>query len=84
MLILYTFTFFLFLSDIPNGYFIFPLKIDNKSDIKAEDVGPGPAPSPCKTDLPAGSPSITTAFKTPSILLMGDSYDINNDWISFL
>ena len=33
------------------GYFIFPLNIEYKSDIKAEEVGPGPAPSPCIMDL---------------------------------
>ena len=36
--------------------------------MRAEEVGPGPAPSPFKTDLPIGEPSTTIAFKTPSIL----------------
>ena len=30
---------FLFLDEIPNGYLIFPLKIDNKSDNNDDDVG---------------------------------------------
>ena len=46
---------------------MFPFKIEHKSEIRAEDVGPGPAPSPCKTDLPIGLPSTTIAFKTPLI-----------------
>ena len=50
---------------MPKGCLIFPLKIEHRSEIIAEDVGPGPAPSPCKTDLPIGQPSTTTAFKTP-------------------
>ena len=59
---------FLNLEEIPKGCFILPLKIEHRSDINAEDVGPGPAPSPYKSDLPTGKPSITTAFNTPSIL----------------
>ena len=47
---------------------ILPLKIDNRSDINADEVGSGPAPSPCITDLPIGLPSITIAFNTPLIL----------------
>ena len=40
----------------PKGFFIFPRKIDNKSDSNDEEVGPGPAPSPCKTLSPTGLP----------------------------
>ena len=32
------------------------------SEIKADVVGPGPAPSPCKTDLPIGNPSTIITF----------------------
>ena len=31
---------------MPKGFLIFPLKIDNKSANKDDEVGPGPAPSP--------------------------------------
>ena len=61
------FIFFLFEKETPNGNFISPLSIEHKSEIKEEVVGPGPAPSPCKTVLPTGEPSITTAFNTPFI-----------------
>jgi len=44
----------LLLEEIPKGYLVFPLKIDNKSDNNEEEVGPGPAPSPCKTLSPTG------------------------------
>ena len=37
---------FLFLPDNENGNFIFPLNIEEISDIKAEVVAAGPAPSP--------------------------------------
>ena len=37
--------FFLNFEEIPNGYFILPLSIEQRSDINAEDVGPGPEPS---------------------------------------
>ena len=60
--------FFLNFDEIPNGYLIFPLNTEQRSDINAEDVGPGPAPSPCRAAFPTGKPSITTAFDTPSIL----------------
>ena len=53
-----------------NGFLILPLKIDKRSDINAEDVGPGPAPSPCNTLSPTGSPSNITAFITPLTLPM--------------
>ena len=56
---------FLFLEEMPNGYLILPLKIDNRSDNKEEEVGPGPAPSPCKILSPTGLPSVITAFITP-------------------
>ena len=45
-----------------------PLKIDEISEINAEVVAAGPAPSPCIMLWPTGIPSIITAFKTPSIL----------------
>ena len=32
----------------------FSFKTESKSDNKAEDVGPAPAPSPCKIVSPAG------------------------------
>ena len=48
----------LLLEEIPKGYLVFPLKIDNKSDNNEEEVGPGPAPSPCKTLSPTGLPSV--------------------------
>ena len=50
---------------MPNGDLILPLNIDNKSDINAEEVGPGPAPSPCKTLWPTGLPSKIIAFIAP-------------------
>ena len=40
------FKFFLSLSDKENGNFIFPLNIEEISDIKADVVAAGPAPSP--------------------------------------
>ena len=52
----------------PNGFLILPLKIDNKSDSKADEVGPGPAPSPCKMLSPTGLPYIITALITPLTL----------------
>ena len=58
------------LKEIPNGYFISPRKIDIKSDNNDEEVGPGPAPSPCKTLSPTGLPSVITAFITPLTLPM--------------
>ena len=58
---------FLFLLGITKGNFIFPLKIEHKSEIKDEVVGPAPAPSPCKTVWPTGLDSTMTAFKTPLI-----------------
>ena len=58
---------FLFLSEITKGNFIFPLNTEHKSETKDEVVGPGPAPSPCKTLCPTGVDSITTAFNTPPI-----------------
>ena len=48
---------------------MFPLKTEQISETKAEVVGPGPAPSPWRTDFPIGLPSMITAFKTPLILL---------------
>ena len=45
-----------------------PLKIDNKSDNKEDEVGPGPAPSPCNILSPTGLPSVITAFIAPLTL----------------
>ena len=45
--ILLEINFFLSLLEIENGNLIFPLKIDEISDIRAEVVAAGPAPSPC-------------------------------------
>ena len=45
-----------------------PLKIDEISEINADVVAAGPAPSPCIMLWPTGIPSIITAFRTPSIL----------------
>ena len=39
------------------GFLILPLKIERRSDNNADEVGPGPAPSPCKTLSPTGLPS---------------------------
>ena len=39
-------SFFLSLFDIENGNLVFPLKIEEISDINAEVVAAGPAPSP--------------------------------------
>ena len=39
-------SFFLSLLDIENGNFIFPLKIEEISETKADVVAEGPAPSP--------------------------------------
>ncbi len=50
---------------IEKGNLILPLKIDRRSDINAEEVAPGPAPSPCRTLSPTGSPCKITAFITP-------------------
>ena len=60
--------FFLEKTETPNGYFILPLNIEHKSEIKADEVGPAPAPSPCRTDLPIGCPSTIMALRTPLIL----------------
>ena len=62
------FNFFLSLLDIENGNLTFPLRIDEISEISADVVAAGPAPSPCIILCPTGLPSIITAFKTPSIL----------------
>ena len=47
---------------------MFPLKIDEISEINADVVAAGPAPSPCIILWPTGFPSMITAFKTPSTL----------------
>ena len=47
---------------------MFPLKIDEISEINADVVAAGPAPSPCIILWPTGFPSIITAFNTPSML----------------
>ena len=59
--------FFLSLLDNEKGNFIFPLKIEDISETKAEVVAAGPAPSPCIILFPTGFPSTITAFNTPSI-----------------
>ena len=61
-------SFFLSLLDIEKGNFIFPLKIEEISEINADVVADGPAPSPCIIFLPIGLPSVITAFKTPFTL----------------
>ena len=61
-------SFFLSFSDKENGNFIFPLKIDEISEIKADVVAAAPAPSPWMILCPTGFPLTITAFKTPSIL----------------
>ena len=66
--------FFLFLFDIANGNFIFPLSIDEMSDTKAEVVADGPAPSHCIIFFQIGFPSTITAFKTPSTLAMYEDF----------
>ena len=55
----------LLLEEIPKGYLVLPRKIDNRSANKDDDVGPGPAPSPCRTLCPTGLASKITAFITP-------------------
>ena len=50
------------------GNLIFPLKIEEISETRAEVVAAGPAPSPCMMLCPTGFPSTITAFNTPSIL----------------
>ena len=62
--------------EIPNGYLIFPLNTEQRSEINAEDVGPGPAPSPSRTDFPTGTASITIAFCTPLIFAKKELLDI--------
>ena len=60
--------FFLSWLDNEKGNFTLPLKIEEISEINAEVVADGPAPSPCIMLRPTGLPSTITAFKTPSIL----------------
>ena len=60
--------FFLSLFEIEKGNLILPLRIDEISDIKAEVVAAGPAPSPWIILSPTGIPSIITALRTPSML----------------
>ena len=74
------FIFFLLETDIENGYLTLPLRTEQISETSAEVVGPGPAPSPCRTDLPTGFPSIITAFKTPLTLLNLESLLIKHGW----
>ena len=71
------FSFLLSLFEIEKGNFILPLKIDAISEIKAEVVAAGPAPSPWITLSPTGDPLTITAFKTPSILPTIDVFLIN-------
>ena len=71
---------FLFTSDTEKGNFIFPLRIEQMSETKAEVVGPGPAPSPWITNLPIGLPSTITAFKTSLTLLIYESFLIKHGW----
>ena len=47
---------------------MFPLRIDEISEMRADVVAAGPAPSPWITLLPTGFPSTITALRTPSIL----------------
>ena len=44
------------MEEIPKGFLIPPRKIDPKSDNNDYEVGPGPAPSPCKIVSPIGLP----------------------------
>ena len=57
-----------------------PLKIEEISDIKAEVVAAGPAPSPWIMLWPTGVPSIITAFKTPSMLATYELFFIKVGW----
>ena len=70
--------FFLFTCETEKGNFKFPLKTEHISDTSAEVVGPGPAPSPLRTNFPIGLPSIITAFNTPFTLLIWDSFLIKH------
>ena len=60
--------FFLLFEEIPKGFLISPRNIDNKSESNEDDVGPGPAPSPCRIFSPTGLPWRITAFITPFTL----------------
>ena len=53
------------------------LLLDEISEINADVVAAGPAPSPCIMFCPTGFPSIITAFKTPSILATFELFLIN-------
>ena len=64
--------------DIEKGNLILPLKIDEISEIKADVVALGPAPSPWIILSPIGVPLTITAFKTPSILAMYDDFLIKD------
>ena len=68
---------FLFWLDITNGNLIFPLSTEHKSDISEDVVGPGPAPSPCRTLCPTGLDSAITAFNTPSMLAIYELFFIS-------
>ena len=72
--------FFLSLLEIEKGNLIFPLRIEDISEIKAEVVAAGPAPSPWIILWPTGLPSTITAFNTPSILAMWEFFFINVGW----
>ena len=73
-------SFLLSLLEIENGNFTLPLNIEEISDIKAEVVAAGPAPSPWIIVLPTGLPSIITALRTPSILATYELFLINVGW----
>ena len=60
------------------GYLILPLKIEYKSDISAEDVGPGPAPSPCIMVWPTGELLIIEALNTPFIFAIYELISIRH------
>ena len=61
--------------------------MDIKSESKADDVGPGPAPSPCKILSPTGLPCVITAFIAPltfpiyEFLLTKHGWTVSNNWL---
>ena len=44
------------IEEIPKGFLISPRNIDNRSESNDDEVGPGPAPSPCRIFSPTGFP----------------------------
>ena len=66
--------------DNAKGYLILPLKIEEMSEINADVVASGPAPSPWIILWPTGFPSTITAFSTPLIPAMYEVFLIKLGW----